>query len=143
MDAVAAYTKINLGTQHELVIKHANVVKRIAHHLKGRLPQSVQLDDLIQSGMIGLLEAAKRFDGTKGASFETYAGTRIRGHMLDDVRRNDWVPRSVYRNSRMISSAVKKIENLTGQDARDIDVAQELNISVKESYGDKLKGKPE
>lgn len=120
--------------QQELVQEHAEMVKRIAHHLKGRLPQNVLVDDLIQVGMIGLLEAAKNFNEEKGATFETYAGIRIRGHMLDEVRRNDWVPRSVYKNARLISQAVRTIENRTGSDARDMDVAAELGVSMKDYH---------
>lgn len=134
MDALAAYGKINQQTQETLVKAHALLVKRIAHHLLGRLPYSVQLDDLIQAGMLGLLEAVRHYDATKGASFETYAGIRIRGYMLDEVRRNDWVPRSVYRNARMIAEAVKVVENRLGRDAKDHEIAAELNISLDEYY---------
>lgn len=134
MDALAAYSKVNQQTQEALVKTHALMVKRIAHHLLGRLPQSVQLDDLIQAGMVGLLEAVRHYDETKGASFETYAGIRIRGHMLDEVRRNDWVPRSVYRNARMIAAAVKLVENRVGRDAKDQEVAEELGISLAEYH---------
>lgn len=134
VDALAAYGKVNQQTQETLVRTHAILVKRIAHHLLGRLPYSVQLDDLIQAGMLGLLEAVRHYDATKGASFETYAGIRIRGYMLDEVRRNDWVPRSVYRNARMIADAVKVVENRLGRDAKDNEVAAELNISLDEYY---------
>lgn len=134
VDALAAYGKINQQTQEMLIRAHATMVKRIAHHLLGRLPQSIQLDDLIQAGMMGLLEAIKNYDSTKGASFETYAGIRIRGHMLDEVRRNDWVPRSVHRNSRTISAAVKKVENRLGRDAKDQEIAAELQIDLKDYY---------
>lgn len=137
MDALAAYSKVNQQIQETLVKNHALLVKRIAHHLLGRLPQSVQLDDLIQAGMLGLLEATRHYDSTKGASFETYAGIRIRGYMLDEVRRNDWVPRSVYRNSRMISEAVKKLEHKLGREAKDAEIAAELDISLNE-YHDML-----
>lgn len=134
MDALAAYSKINEQTQEALVKAHAVLVKRIAHHLLGRLPQTVQLDDLIQAGMMGLLEAARNYDSTKGASFETYAGIRIRGYMLDEVRRNDWVPRSVHRNSRKISEAVQKLENRLGREAKDVEIAQELGIPLSEYH---------
>lgn len=137
MDALAAYSRVNQQTQETLVKSHALLVKRIAHHLLGRLPQSVQLDDLIQAGMLGLLEAARHYDSSKGASFETYAGIRIRGHMLDEVRRNDWVPRSVYRNSRMISEAVKQVEHRLGREAKDLEIAAELNLPLNE-YHDML-----
>lgn len=134
MDALAAYGKVSEQTQETLVKAHALLVKRIAYHLLGRLPYSVQLDDLIQAGMLGLLEAARHYDSSKGASFETYAGIRIKGFMLDEVRRNDWVPRSVYRNSRMISEAVKAVENRLGRDAKDHEIAAELHLSLDEYY---------
>ncbi len=117
-----------------LVQHHAPLVKRIALHLLARLPSSVQLDDLYQAGMIGLLEASSRFDNTKGASFETYAGIRIRGAIIDEVRRGDWSPRSVHRNGRQISQAIASIENRTGQDARDEDVAREMEISLNDYH---------
>jgi RNA polymerase sigma factor for flagellar operon FliA len=134
VDALAAYSKVNQQIQETLVKNHALLVKRIAHHLLGRLPQSVQLDDLIQAGMLGLLEATRHYDSSKGASFETYAGIRIRGYMLDEVRRNDWVPRSVYRNSRMISEAVKHLEHSLGREAKDSEIAAELDISLNEYH---------
>ena len=134
MDALAAYSKVNQQIQETLVKNHALLVKRIAHHLLGRLPQSVQLDDLIQAGMLGLLEATRHYDSSKGASFETYAGIRIRGHMLDEVRRNDWVPRSVYRNARMISEAVKVLEHRLGREAKDSEIAEELSMPLQEYH---------
>lgn len=137
MDIVSTYRKVG-QLEKGFIDAYAPMVKRIAFHLKGRLPQSVMVEDLIQAGMIGLLEAAKKFDPSKGARFETYAGIRIRGHMLDEVRRNDWVPRSVYRNSRLISDAIKKIENNTGRDAKDREVADELGLGLTE-YHDLLK----
>src|SRR3546814_16488284 len=85
--------------------------------------------------MFGLLEAAKKSDAGKGASFETYAGIRIRGAMLDEVRKGDWAPRSVNRNSRMVSEAIRAIEAKTGRDAKDQDVAAELKLSLHEYYG--------
>ena len=118
----------------EVVEQYAPLVKRIAHHLLLRMPASVQIDDLIQSGMIGLLEAARKYDVTKGASFETYAGIRIRGSMLDEVRKGDWAPRSVHRKSRKVAEAIKAIEARTGHDARDKDIAQEMNIDLNAYY---------
>ncbi|KZX76993.1 RNA polymerase sigma factor FliA [Oleiphilus sp. HI0009] len=118
----------------ELIVKHAPLVKRIAHHLMARLPSSVQVDDLIQAGMIGLLEAAQKYESDRGASFETYAGIRIRGAMMDEVRKGDWVPRSVHRNARRIAEAVKAIEARTGQDASDEQIAAELEMSLDEYF---------
>ncbi len=122
-------------SQHQLIERHAPLVKRIAYHLLARLPANVQVDDLIQAGMIGLLEASRKYDAGKGASFETFAGIRIRGAMLDEVRKGDWAPRSVHRNSRMVSDAIRKIEARTGRDAKDHEVAAELQLSLEDYYG--------
>ncbi len=128
----AAYQQQNDKSQ--LVERHAPLVKRIAHHLMARLPASVLVDDLIQSGMIGLLEAARNFDGSKGASFETFAGIRIRGAMLDEIRKGDWTPRSVHRNGRAITEAISQVESETGRDARDSDIAAKLNVSLQDYH---------
>ncbi|MCW8107639.1 RNA polymerase sigma factor FliA [Alteromonas ponticola] len=128
----AAYRQQNDKAQ--LVEQHATLVKRIAHHLMARLPPSVLVDDLIQAGMIGLLEAAKNFDGSKGASFETFAGIRIRGAMLDEIRKGDWTPRSVHKNSRAISDAISQVEKDTGRDAKDAEIAAVLNVSLNDYH---------
>ena len=118
-----------------LVQRHSELVRRIAHHLMGRLPSSVDVTDLIQAGLIGLLEAARNYSGAHGASFETYAGIRIRGAMLDELRRGDWAPRSVHRRAREISGAIRSIEQEVGREARDVEVAQRLGISLDEYHG--------
>ena len=118
----------------DLVHQHASLVKRIAHHLLARLPDTVQLDDLIQSGMLGLFEAAKNYDATKGATFETYAGIRIRGAMLDEVRKGDWAPRSVHRNNRKVIEAMRLVEAREGRDAQDSEVAQQLGMRLEDYY---------
>ena len=123
-----------LVPESKIVHQHAGLVKRIAQHLLGRLPPCVQLEDLIQSGMIGLLEAAKNYDAAKGASFETYASIRIRGSMLDEIRKGDWAPRSVHRNTRKIAAAIRIIENLTGRDAKDREVANNLNMTLNDYH---------
>jgi RNA polymerase sigma factor for flagellar operon FliA len=120
--------------KQQLVERHTVLVKRIGYHLLARLPASVQIDDLIQSGMIGLLEAAKNFDATKGASFETFAGIRIRGAMLDEIRRGDWTPRSVHKNSRRVAQAIQAVENEQRRDATDNEVAEKLEISLNEYH---------
>lgn len=131
---VAMYSNVQNLSQSELMLKHAPLVKRIAHHVMGRMPASVQIDDLIQAGIVGLLEATKNFDASKGASFETFAGIRIRGAMIDEVRRGDWVPRSVHRNARRISEAISAIENQTGREAQDKDVADALEVDIEQYY---------
>jgi len=117
-----------------LLEQHTVLVKRIAYHLLARLPASVIVDDLIQSGMIGLFEAANNFDNTKGASFETFAGIRIRGAMLDEMRRGDWTPRSVHKNSRMVSEAINQLETTLSRDVTDVEVAEKLDISLNEYH---------
>lgn len=117
-----------------LVEQHTPLVKRIAHHLMARMPSSVAVEDLYQAGMIGLLDALKRFDSSKGASFETYAGIRIRGAMVDEVRKGEWAPRSVHRNARRIQQVIRDIENQTGTDARDRDIADRLGVSIEEYH---------
>lgn len=117
-----------------LIENHIPMVKHLARHFSCRLPPVVQLDDLIQAGMIGLIEAAKHYQGDKGASFATYASIRIKGSILDEIRRQDWVPRSVYKLSRQISAAVKTVENRLGHDAKDHEVAEELGVSLDDYY---------
>ncbi|WP_018275856.1 RNA polymerase sigma factor FliA [Teredinibacter turnerae] len=110
------------------------LVKRIAHHMMARMPSHVLVDDLMQAGMIGLLEAAQKYDAGKGASFETYAGIRIRGAIVDEMRRGDWAPRSVHRNARRVSEAIGNVEARLGRDARDGEIADELQMSLDEYH---------
>ncbi len=134
LSGLALYNDVQNNSQNELMIKHAPLVKKIAHHVMGRMPASVQLDDLIQAGIVGLLEASKNFDVSKGASFETFAGIRIRGAMIDEVRRGDWVPRSVHRNARRISEVINQIENQTGREAQDKEIAEAMEIDLEQYY---------
>jgi len=134
VSGATAYLQVQSLDFEGIVDSYAPLVQRIAHHLKGRLPANVQLDDLIQAGMVGLLEASRHYDASQGASFETYAGIRIRGAMLDEVRRYDWTPRSVHRKAREVSEAMYRIERRTGRDARDTEVAAELGVSMAEYH---------
>ncbi|ROH90797.1 RNA polymerase sigma factor FliA [Stagnimonas aquatica] len=118
--------------ERALVQKHAELVRRIAHHLAARLPASVEIDDLIQAGMIGLLDAARHYDGSAGASFETYAGIRIRGAMVDELRSGDWAPRSVHRKVREASEAMRALEQKFGRAAREVDIAETLGVSLED-----------
>ncbi|WP_299791287.1 RNA polymerase sigma factor FliA [uncultured Shewanella sp.] len=132
MSKAAAYTC--LDNKASIVEQYAPLVKKIAHHLLARLPASVQLDDLLQAGMMGLLEASAKFDGSKGAKFETFAGIRIRGSMLDEIRRGDWVPRSVHRNQRRVAQVIDELEQELGRDANDTEIAQRLDMSLDEYH---------
>ena len=134
MSAVAAAVSDPQLDPSALVHKHTALVRRIAYHLLNRLPPNVQAEDLIQSGMIGLLEASRNYSSTQGASFETYAGIRIRGAMLDEIRRANWAPRSLYRKLRQVSEAMRAVEVEQGRDARDSEVADRLNMPLDEYH---------
>lgn len=128
------YAQVKNGSIESLVEQYLPLVKRIAHHLTGRLPPSVAVDDMIQAGIIGLIEASKKFDSSKGASFETFAGIRIRGSMLDEIRKGDWAPRSVHRNARRVTEAIRAVEQRVNRDARDAEIAEELGVSLDDYY---------
>jgi RNA polymerase sigma factor for flagellar operon FliA len=134
VNGIAMYTNLQAKNAGELVATHAPLVKRIAYHLLARLPDTILVEDLIQSGMLGLLEASSNYSDTQGASFSTYAGIRIRGAMLDDVRRTDWTPRSVHRKARQITQVMHQIEQETGRDARDTEIAALLEITLEEYH---------
>jgi len=122
------------GDEEEAVQSHATLVKRIAHYIMSRLPPSVQLDDLVQAGLIGLMEAFRSYDPEQGASFETYATIRIRGAMLDELRRSDWGPRSLSRRARRLSEAAGAIENEKGRAATSREIAARLSLSLDEYH---------
>lgn len=129
-----AYSSSETANMDALVEQHAPLVQRIAYHLMARLPPSVQVDDLIQAGLIGLLDAASHYDPSQGASFETYAVIRIRGSMLDELRRNDWAPKSVHRRARDMLDATRKIETKTGREAKPNEIAKAMGISLDEYH---------
>jgi len=116
----------------EQVQRFAPLVKRIAYHLMARLPSSVQVDDLVQNGMIGLLDAIDRFEAGMGAQFETYAAQRVRGAMLDGLRENDWLPRSLRREFRQIEKAIAQLEQEYGRPPSENELAKALGVSLAE-----------
>lgn len=130
MNGQAMYADVQRHGSEQDIGAYAPLVKRIAFHLHGRLPPSVQVEDLIQAGMIGLLEAMANYDASHGASFETYAGIRIRGAMLDEIRLGDWTPRAVRRQNRELVKAVKAVEDQKGGEATDSEVAAHLGVSI-------------
>lgn len=114
-----------------IVNELAPLVKRIAYHFMAKLPASVEVDDLIQAGLIGLLDAAKHFDDTQGAQFETYAIQRIRGSILDELRQADWLPRNVRKNLRKIEQAVSQLEQELGRVPREAELASRLEVPIE------------
>jgi RNA polymerase sigma factor FliA len=117
---------------NQLVLHYAPLVKRIAFHLTTKLPASVLVDDLIQNGMIGLLDAIGRFESGMGAQFETYAVQRIRGAMLDGLRENDWLPRGVRREMRRVESAIQRLEHEYGRPPSEVELADTLGMPLPE-----------
>lgn len=115
---------------NEVVREHAELVRRIAHHLAARLPASVDVADLIQAGMIGLIEAARQFRAGQGAVFTTYASIRIRGAMIDEIRRCDWVPRSVHRRMREAAETLRRVEQRKGKAATSAEVAAAMDMPL-------------
>ena len=116
----------------QLVELYAPLVKRIAYHLMARLPASVLIDDVMQNGMIGLLDAVSRYEDGLGAQFETYAAQRIRGAMLDGLREDDWMPRGVRRDMRRVESALQVLEQRLGRAPNEPEVAEEVGVRLVE-----------
>ena len=126
------YTATGTLDTNARITTFAPLVRRMAHHLAARLPSSVQIDDIIQAGMIGLMDAAARFEEAQGNQFETYATQRIRGAMLDELRQNDWLPRSTRKSLRRIESAMHKLEQRLGRAPSEIELAKELGVPLGE-----------
>ena len=114
-----------------LVQQYAPLVKRIAYHLMARLPASVEVDDLIQAGLMGLLGAVERFDEAQGANFETFASQRIRGAMLDELRDADWASRSVRKSARQIETAIHALQQRLGRPPAEQEIAEELQLDLE------------
>jgi RNA polymerase sigma factor FliA len=110
--------------------QYVPMVKRLAHHLLGKLPANVEFDDMFQAGMIGLMDAIGRYEEGYCTQFETYANQRIRGSMLDELRNNDWLPRSVRKTQRAIESAMTKLQHQLGRAATESEIAAQMNISL-------------
>ncbi len=126
------YTAAGQLEREQLVQRYFPLVKRIAHHLMARLPANVQFEDLVQNGMIGLLDAIGRYEEGFGAQFETYASQRIRGAMLDGLRENDWLPRHLRREMRRVEVAVQQLEQQQGRAPTEGELAASLGMSLPE-----------
>ena len=134
MSAMPSLKSTPLPRESDLVAQHSELVKRIAYHMAARLPSSVEVNDLIQAGVIGLIEAARHYTDDRGASFETYASIRIRGAMVDELRKSDWAPRSVHRRAREAAQAIHALEQASGREAQDVDIASKLGVSLSEYH---------
>jgi RNA polymerase sigma factor for flagellar operon FliA len=126
----ATYTATGKRNVDSYLADYAPLVKRIAHYMMAKLPASVDIDDVIQTGMLGLLDAINRYDDAHGAQFETYAAQRIRGAILDGLRQMDWLPRSLRRDMRQIESAIGKLEQRFGRPPTEHELADEMGLPL-------------
>lgn len=126
------YTPTGQPEREQLVQRFIPLVKRIAYHLMARLPPSIQFEDLVQNGMLGLLDAIDRYQEGFGAQFETYATQRVRGAMLDGLRENDWLPRNLRRELRRIEATINQLEHAHGRAPSERELAEALGMSLAE-----------
>lgn len=124
------YTSTGTQNRQGWVEQYAPLVKRIAHHIMAKLPASVEVDDIIQAGMMGLMDAVSRYEETQGAQFETYAAQRIRGAMLDELRSCDWLPRGIRKNMRTIEKAMHSLEQKLGRQPSEQEIAKQLEMPL-------------
>ncbi len=128
-------TNAGAPVDHErLIQEHGELVRQIVYRVKKKLPPSVQTDDLYQAGIIGLMHAAENFNAGRGANFNTYAGIRIHGAVMDEVRTSDWTPRSISRHIREIAAARQRIEARTGKRATERAIASEIGVTLTEYH---------
>jgi len=132
-DAMLSEYEVNSrqSTDH-LVNQHLPLVKRLASQLAVKLPSHIEIEDLIQVGLIGLLKAVEDYQSDSGAVFSTYATIRIRGAMLDELRGRDWLPRSVQRDLGRVAAAIEKVEQRLGRPASEKEIADELGMNLED-----------
>src|SRR6476620_6057560 len=126
--------KLTPQQKDKLILEYAPLIKFIAQKIAVRLPSNIELDDLISSGVIGLMDAIEKYDPTRDNKFKTYAEFRIRGAILDELRAQDWVPRSVREKAKMLERAFAKIEHEKGRSANEEEVAAKLGMNMDEYY---------
>lgn len=127
-------SKLSPDQKNKLIMEYAPLIKFIAQKIAVRLPSNIELDDLISSGVIGLMDAIEKYDPTRDNKFKTYAEFRIRGSILDELRAQDWVPRSVRDKAKMLDRTMIELEAELGRSASDEEVAQRLSISIDEFH---------
>lgn len=124
------YTASGVQSRQDWIKEYAPLVKRIAHHIMAKLPASVEVDDIIQAGMMGLMDAVSRYEETQGSQFETYATQRIKGAMLDELRSCDWLPRTIRKNMRCIEKAMHTLEQRLGRHPSEQEIARHLEMAL-------------
>lgn len=140
--AVAEPEAFDRANREQIIKDYVPLVKFVAHRISNRLPSHVELDDLIHSGILGLMDAVEKFDPGRGIKFKTYAELRVKGAILDGLRDLDWVPRSLRRKKKDIEGAYHAIEQRLGRAATDEEVAAQLGVPLEELHKnlDELKG---
>jgi RNA polymerase sigma factor for flagellar operon FliA len=118
--------------KQQILDEHVLLIKKLAHQLKAKLPANIEVDDLIQAGMIGLLDAMQRYQDNQQAQFETYAVQRIRGSMLDELRNMDWLPRSIRQNMRKIENAINSMQQDTSKHPSESQIAEKLDLPLSD-----------
>ena len=126
------YTAKGKLDANAMLKQYSPLVRRLAHQMIAKLPANVEIDDLIQVGMIGLADALSRFDAAQGVQFETFATQRIRGAMLDELRGNDYLSRGTRKHQRSIEAAVGKLEQKLGRAPQESEIAKEMGMSLPE-----------
>jgi RNA polymerase sigma factor for flagellar operon FliA len=126
------YTAKGQLDRDALIRQYSPLVRRLAHHMMAKLPHSIQVDDLIQVGLIGLSEALTRFEANQGVQFETFATQRIRGAMIDELRENDWMSRGSRKSQKEIEGALQRLEHRLGRSPTESEIAAELDMSLAE-----------
>lgn len=129
---VEEYKSISPLDQEELIKSYIPLVKKVVHRLAGRLPKEVDLKEMLNSGLIGLVDAMEKFDPAQDTNFGTYAQFRIRGAILDSFRSQDWMPRSLRSKVHKIEKAYQQVEQKLGRSASDREVADELRLNLAE-----------
>ena len=126
------YTATGKSEKNDLLTLYMPMVKRLAHHMMGRLPPSVEEDDIVQAGMMGLLDAISRYDEAQSAQFEAYAIQRIRGSMIDELRQADWLPRSARQSMRKIEKAIGTLQHQLGRQPSEGEIAAAMKLPLDE-----------
>ncbi|NCP40558.1 MAG: RNA polymerase sigma factor FliA [Rhodoferax sp.] len=126
------YTAKGQLDRNALIRQYQPLVHKLAHHMMAKLPANVQVDDLIQVGLIGLSEALSRFEATQGVQFETFATQRIRGAMLDELRENDWVSRGTRKSQKEIEESMRRLEHRLGRSPKESEIAADLGLALSD-----------
>lgn len=126
--------ELDLEARNRMIEEYLPLVKYIASRIAGRLPSHVEVDDLINAGILGLIDAIDKFDPSRKIKFKTYAEFRIRGAIIDELRALDWVPRSTRQKATRLERAYFEVEQRTGHAATDVEIAEHLGISMDEFY---------